>query len=384
MKKVVILHVFTDDKFFDSVSSFFDSLKNVENVYVFYSKDLNYIIQYINGISKIVLISDINKYKEYFCNSSIDIVYFHSLSPLFYKLFRYIDLKKKIIWWCWGKELYHPFAFRSALIKCNLYKPQTQALRSTIFLKMRRFFANIYHAIYYYDYFFFRNRIINRIDYFSPVLPIEYQLIKETCPFFRAKPFMLESGPEMISVTPFEYKGKVANILIGNSLTYPNNHLDVIKIVNECRIEWSRKIYIPINYGNDYKKQKSILKSKANCTLNYIWVTEFLPPLRYFELLASVSHAIFGVIRQQAMGNIDFCLKNGVKIFLFQDSIVYKELIDQGYKVFSIEDDLTTDNLDLPLSKSDAYWNYSLYYKNRQNREYMAESEILNIVEEVI
>jgi hypothetical protein len=106
--------------------------------------------------------------------------------------------------------------------------------------------------------------------------------------------------------------------------------------------------------------------------------------LRYFELLASVSHAIFGVIRQQAMGNIDFCLKNGVKIFLFQDSIVYKELIDQGYKVFSIEDDLTTDNLDLPLSKSDAYWNYSLYYKNRQNREYMAESEILNIVEEVI
>lgn len=40
MKKVVILHVFTDDKFFDSVSSFFDSLKNVENVYVFYSKDL--------------------------------------------------------------------------------------------------------------------------------------------------------------------------------------------------------------------------------------------------------------------------------------------------------------------------------------------------------
>lgn len=38
MKKVVILHVFTDDKFFDSVSSFFDSLKNVENVYVFTKK----------------------------------------------------------------------------------------------------------------------------------------------------------------------------------------------------------------------------------------------------------------------------------------------------------------------------------------------------------
>ena len=82
MKKVVILHVFTDDKFFDSVSSFFDSLKNVENVYVFYSKDLNYKFKYINGISKIVLISDINKYKEYFCNSSIDIGVFYKLNYL--------------------------------------------------------------------------------------------------------------------------------------------------------------------------------------------------------------------------------------------------------------------------------------------------------------
>ena len=92
MKKVTILHVFTDDKFFDATSQLYDQLKGVKNLYYFYTKDRNYKFQRIKRTKIIKIINDITEYRDLFSNESIDIIFFYSLRPEFNNLFKYIGL----------------------------------------------------------------------------------------------------------------------------------------------------------------------------------------------------------------------------------------------------------------------------------------------------
>ena len=68
------------------------------------------------------------------------------------------------------------------------------------------------------------------------------------------------------------------------------------------------------------------------------FMKELLPVSEYFRIVDSCSYAIFGVIREAAMGNIFRCISNGVKVFLYRDSIPYKFLTNLGALVFAIED----------------------------------------------
>lgn len=80
------------------------------------------------------------------------------------------------------------------------------------------------------------------------------------------------------------------------------------------------------------------------------------------------------------MGNVYLCLLTGVKVFLYKDSLIYKQLKDFGYIIFSIEDDLTEDALKVPLPKEDAYKNYSIKVALSINKVKDTENELSAIV----
>lgn len=373
-KSIVVLHVFTDDKFFDSVSEFWDTLDGVENLYYFYSSKKKYVFKYIRKTDKIVLFSDYKKYVENFSDEKIDVVYFQSMPPSFYKYFRYISDDKKVVWWCFGYELYDSFAWRKPLLKISLYRPLTKKyLRKNILLK---FLHEVIQILKYPIYFFYRNRIIRRIDYFSPVLPIEYRLLKSANSFFTASPFMLAGGWGYKKIENFHSKQNLGNILIGNSLTYTNNHLDVLEQIKKCELNDEQKIILPINYGNATNKYKKYLMQFVGNDDSYIWLEEMLPREQYFNILESVTHAVFGVMRQQAIGNIRWCLYNGIKVYLYADSLVYCQLKEQGYYVYSIEEDLNRDTLGEQLGYNEAYHNYCLVVNNSEMCKQQANSDL--------
>ena len=136
MKEIVILHVFDDEKFFDGVSNFFDALNNVHNKYYFYSPDKNYQFKYIKSVDKITIVNDYRKYCNLFSDKEIDIIYFHSLYANRYNLFNYISKDKKVIWWCFGAEIYtslkglKPFLISTATTQHDFFK-------SKIFLSIK-------------------------------------------------------------------------------------------------------------------------------------------------------------------------------------------------------------------------------------------------------
>lgn len=340
-----ILHVFSDDKFFDRIAINFDLLEDVDNLYIFYSPNKEYKFEYIKSHHKIQIENNKENYLKLFSDSQIDVVFFHALRSSYYEYILKTDIKKILIWWSWGFDLYN-----TGLIKIELYKPLTLQTKKSRVIKLSKTSLSYIRKLKSYlltlrsD--FVRRSVIKRIDYCVTVLPIEFELLSNV-KFFSAKRFMERAifsafEPLELSKTP----PILGNVLVGNSATWENNHLDLIEILNQTDLGNGRKFILPLNYG-DHVYAKII---KANLNDNFLSLDDFLDYNQYLEMLQSCSHVIFGCMRQQALGNIFLCFRKGIKIFLYKKSLNYIQLKKDGYIVFSIEDDLTSDSLSIPLT----------------------------------
>ena len=108
-----------------------------------------------------------------------------------------------------------------------------------------------------------------------------------------------------------------------------------------------------------------------------------MPRDEYFKLIDNCSYAVFGVMRQQAMGNIYHCLCQGVKVFLYRDSLVYRFLKEWGYVVFAIED-IDEYSFSTPLNLKELEMNAKAF---ENQRDYVGQArsrafdEIINIIQ---
>lgn len=355
-----VLHVFPDEKFFDGVSNTFDKVEGITNHYIFYTPDRNYKFKFIKSHQKIRIENNKKKYYKCFSDKSIDVIYFHSLSNYYYDFVLKADSKKTIIWWSWGYDLY-----QTNLINVELFKPLTKKsikklskaglnLNGSIITRVIKHLRIKYLLKKNAK---IRSKVISRINYFIPVFPIEYDLIKENS-FFNAKLFM-ERGVFRDfdgSLLNFQAPSSDGNILLGNSATFTNNHIDIIELFKDLKIQ-NRKIIVPLSYGE--KKYSEFIKSMVDD--RYQILENFLLLSEYEKLISSCSYAISGAIRQQSMGNINMCLLRGIKVFLYSDSLIYKQLKIDGYKIFSIDEDLNEQELSTPLSYDEMIHNQNVF-----------------------
>ena len=100
----------------------------------------------------------------------------------------------------------------------------------------------------------------------------------------------------------------------------------------------------------------------------------------YYALMDTYSYAVYGVIRQQAMGNIFGCLAKGIKVFLYRDSLVYKFLKEDGFVVFAIED-MDGSSFMKPLALTEIEQNREALLKKRQYVNTIYEKAIEEIIQ---
>ena len=364
MKEITILHVFPDEKFFDSSYYAFESLKGVKNLFYLYQSQNDYKFKFIKNTDKVTIYNNKQEYIKLFSDVNIDIILFHSLRSSQLEYFKYIDKQKKVIWWSWGGDIYNNiFNDVKPLIQWNLYKPITSNYMKEHCGEPLKARTHIRLWLRHLKHKYELRRIINRIDLFIPCMSYDYKLLKEKCKWFRADylPF-----PRTKSTFEFVHHNTPKDILIGNSLTYTNNHLDIFDRICDFRLSDNRKYIIPISYGwgnafaNNPENLISISKLKTEST---IWIRKYIDRHEYFEMFSGISHAIFGVMRQQALANIYRCLLNGIKLYLYKDSIVAQQLREDGYIFYTIDEDLTEDSLSKCLSYEEALHNYNLIIK---------------------
>lgn len=368
-----VLHIIEDDKFFDGTIKKFESDERLSNKSILIATNKDYKFKFIKSTDKLELLWSKKQIKNFFLLNNYDVVYFHSLTYKNWKLIKLIPKNKIIIWWAWGFDLYDNFYGMKPLIELNLLKKKTNVLyskkKSSINFKAKEIIKKVFFKrIFEYK----RKLILKRIDYFQPVVQIEYELMKKH-DFFKAKEFYYFNSIPIVSEV-LDKKLRDGNILFGNSASYANNHLDVWEFIKNSNVK-DRKIIIPLNYGDIAYANE--IKNRINSTENTVlFLDSFMPSDEYFSLIDNCSYAIYGVIRQQAMGNIYYCLKSGVKLFLFRDSLVYKYLKGEGYFVYEIES-IDDNSFKIPLTIEEIQNNIRIYNQESKRRSEIYETFIL-------
>lgn len=325
MKK--ILHVCSDEKFIDFAINNFNAITHVKNDFVVISKEksLKYIKSKhvtIKSKSAFLLQILISRLKEY------DAVVFHSLNDVFKLFIRLIPQRLNICWIGFGFDYYD----------YNQILPGRKVVKKGI-------------------KYFIKNRIFNldasyqRINYFCPVLESEFE---EASTRLRLNAQYIDwnygSSDKIVDKLKNDYVDG-DSILLGNSASETNNHLEIIDEL--VKLNETREIIVPLSYGNSNYAEMIIAKLKST-SLNYTVLRDFLTQEEYFSILKRCAFVIMNHKRQQAAGNILIMLSLGAKVFLDKDNPLYHYFKCLGFKVFNKEN-LTFDYIsvdDMGINKS--------------------------------
>ncbi len=366
----IILHIVFDGILFDGVSNRFDQMEGYRNIYLLNTFGQISSFKFIKLSSKVTVAKDEEEWGKFISNSKIDFIYIHGLWSNSTKAVRYISDNAIVIWWCYGMEIYENSLGIAPILPMRIYKTRTFWLWQKKNISIHRFMSN-YIAYFFPTIYNFIMRLkypqetkdiykmLKRVDYLFTPLENEYDELRKRNKIIKAKPFRLYSWQTPCE-SPIQHS-RPGEILIDHSAVLSNNHTDIFHALRKIDVK-ERTLNIPISYGDDFMKQKIKTYESFNGS-NTLFLESPIPFKDYQEMIRKCTHAIFGGIRQTGLGNIYLCLRNGVKIFMFKDSITYKYLTKTGYYVFSIEDDLSDREIKVPLSENAAMHNFNLFYK---------------------
>src|SRR5690606_37456726 len=138
-----------------------------------------------------------------------------------------------------------------------------------------------------------------------------------------------------------------SDILIGNSASPENNHLDTFKVIRERFDIVGRRIVVPLSYGDMHYREHVVRAGKQLFGDKFQPLLGYMSRAEYFESLSSCGFVVMNHSRQQAIGNVSAALLSGARLFMNPLSPLYDYLNARGFFV----DELSEASGDLsPLS----------------------------------
>jgi len=290
----------------------------------------------------------------------------------------------------WGGEFYEE---PEGYFKSFLFDKYTLRVYNNIKFPYYRFpipyfitdFLNkTYHKKRLEREFNFKSKTLQRINYlaFPPNSYYEIELIKK---MFNAgnikyiEGFYDQNFDLSVSITGSEKrKNHKKSILIGNSATVSNNHIDCFLWLKELALT-NIEIVCPLSYGEDNYKEEVILAGENNFSTSFKPIIHFMKRNEYVKLLSTIDVAIFFNNRSQAFGNIISLIALGKKVFLKPGNPFYINLSRLGIKVFPISENISEikDDILIPLEKEQIEQNIKLLKENFSDEKRLKCIEML-------
>lgn len=331
MKVLKILHLASDEKFIDqAVKEFERAAPGANDLYVYGKEPLKLIKSPATVVTEAqALGGSLSK-----AFSSYDLVVLHSLDIRWFRTIRKLPLKIPVVWLGWGYD-YYDILYRS---KKSMLLPLTESAwlsmqqgNSVVKTIKRGVKALLVPS---------KKSVIERIDFFSPVLTREYEMVKKASRHFKfPRQVVWNYGNlEEDLVNGFENETVDGNsVLVGNSATVENNHLDAFSLLSELGVK-GRKIISPLSYG-DPSYRKLVLNAGAlRFGEDFMPLVDFMSISEYVGVLKSCGFVVMDHLRQQAVGNIIIMLYLGAKVFLQKDCPTFAFFKEQGAVIFSIQE----------------------------------------------
>ena len=373
---VRIANIVTDEKFIDNLIELNDNIcHSAENYYVLvYIKNIP-VLKLIKQSHRILFVEK-TAFVSFLENNHIDAVFLHNLLSLPLDVTPQIPKSLLVFWMAWGIDIYNEFVLNIPLYHhdtqkfvCNFKNKLIKKIKEITFYSKKR--RDLY-----------RNAI-SRVDYFSGVLPQEYGLMSKLN-FFHAKQFYYSynSLDDLKDNESNFILSKGMDVMLGNSAAPTNNHLDMFELVNSFADKNDIKYYAVLSYGASQNYINKIVSAGRK-----LWGGRFIPLLQFmnrydfFKLYDDCGFCLYLLERQQAIGNIEFALKHGKKVFISDNCLTYHYFKSIGCDIYSIQKDLSKESLKVPLSEESQKKNYniitSLYTINTETEKI---NQLVNII----
>ncbi len=320
---------------------------------------------------------------EYFCSSKLrkesadfDVLVAHSMLPTFAAGIKNADPGIFVVWCGWGYDYYSLLTPEFG----SLFLPDTQRLvekaNARQRLKKRFRTAALAKSLKYRLLSLFHQppqpaavknetleSVAERINLFS-ILPTETAMLQRALPGLKAeyRSILYYTTEDVLAKGPARMSG--TDILLGNSPTPANNHIEALKMLKPLLPEDS-SIIAPMNYGDPEKiKLYGDSISRFGAKLfgeRFKPLRTWMPLENYHEYLSRCGIVIMNHRRQQGLGTISTALYKGAKVFLRPENPVYEWYSKMGVAVFSTDELLSPSKETLePLQEETAKRNITL------------------------
>jgi len=347
IKKYKIIHIHTDYKFvgtkrfecsyFDNTNIIIENDKPYKGIYkdsaiIFKNTKFN-----IDNIARL-------------CEKG-DLVVFHGLSYISINILLSLNNDVPVAWRLFGYELYSKmqnFCYTDStleLLKIGTFKKIKNLLRTPCLIihKIKTHMINKNDSL---------KKIIERINIFLCLCDEEYALLKQHFPYL----------PRYIKLPIIEsnitYDGlfdkKKPLIVIGNSRSPYNNHIDIIKLISKAKRKEEYSFIMLFSYGGNGKYAQEVMK--ASEVIPHMTIQkDFIPHEEFISFYTKVSAFVLNSHREMAVGNIWESIKKGVKLYLNKKNPVFTWLCNEGFIIFTIEDfinDIDVYNVKLTIEQA--------------------------------
>ena len=338
-----ILHIVHDEKFIRFVVNHLQAHSQATNKFVAIVGNSNAPLNHIAEVpvwrivDKSYITSPKMKEDLLWCDALV----IHYMGQLEARLVLTAPSNITIVWSGWGGD-YYPLLERvippllGVETKQLVYEisQQQQKNNNNFLLNAKRVLSRLRKTLVYDRIFI---KAIKRVDLFSSPIPDDYELLKLALGIhFRAAYIQLNYGSVEQSFMTGSDNIIGQNILVGNSATAENNHIEAFKLLSHYGLA-DRKVIVPLSYGDTKYRDAIICYGKELLGDNFFPLVEFNTLDKYNAIISSCSIVIMNQKRQQALGNIGTLLYIGAKVFFDKDSVSFQFFKNRGAHVFSLE-----------------------------------------------
>jgi dTDP-N-acetylfucosamine:lipid II N-acetylfucosaminyltransferase len=179
--------------------------------------------------------------------------------------------------------------------------------------------------------------VAQRIDVFS-ANPADARLLRNALPSLRAvhHPIPSFTVEDIFAVGTEAMAGP--DVLLGNSASPTNNHLEALSLLRE-RLPPGGRLIAPLSYGKASRgyAQAVIEAGRAALGARFEPITGWLPIEAYNVRIARCGVVFMNHRRQQAVGNICAALYRGATVYMRRDNPLYGFFTDLGVALLAIE-----------------------------------------------
>ena len=262
--------------------------------------------------------------------SSYDKVYIHYFTPL---LYRWVALNKfkELNWLPWGGDIYNlPSLDRLCYEPITLaqYVKKNRSLGQILYeLKIQMF-----HSA-------FKKRAYSKVANVMTWMEEEFQFaLRHLSLQAQHKFFFYENQfpySELDSTKQSTTARDKISLIIGNSGSPSNNHLDTVSFLEKHKID--ARLIVPVSYGD--KKYISFLKKKLTYKYGTVeFVDRYMQFHEYMQFLSDADGLVMNTIRPQGYGNIFMMLYLNKAVFFNEQNISLPDLTRNGIKWLSLRD----------------------------------------------